>query len=174
MKPAIRKSTQILLLVFLALSGGVVVAQNGMGGPGMMGMGGPGMMGMGGPGMMGMGPMYMLNLSDAQRDKIFKINEDLHKQMWAIMSANMREHFKMKGQFTSGDKVDVSKMLAAHDRMYKSMRQMVEARAKAHNAMIDVLTKEQRDQLKNMRRGIPMGLGGGPRGGMPSPGMMMH
>jgi Spy/CpxP family protein refolding chaperone len=163
-----------------------------MGGPGMMGPGmggmmgmmmgggmGPGMMGMGpgmmGGGMMGMGPFAMLNLSDEQRAKINKIQDELHKKNWDTQGKIMEENTKLRDLYDV-DTPDPKKIGAVYERIYALKRQTIEASVEAHNKMRAVLTKEQQDQLKQMRRGGP-GMGGpgmmrGPRGmgpGMTNP-----
>jgi Spy/CpxP family protein refolding chaperone len=168
-----------------------------MGGPGMMGMGpGMGMMGMGGgmgmgPGMMGggmmgmmgggmgmmgpgmgMGPFAMLNLTDEQRAKINKIQDDLQKKNWDTQGKIMEESTKLRDLYDV-DTPDAKKISAVYERIFALKRQTIEASIDAHNKMRAVLTKEQQEQLKNWRRGgMGMGPGGyGPRG-MPGPGMM--
>jgi Spy/CpxP family protein refolding chaperone len=159
-----------------------------MGGPGMMGPGMGGMMGMGpgmgmmgmgggmGPGMMGggmgMGPLAMLNLSDEQRGKINKIQDELHKKNWDTQGKILEESTKLRDLYDA-DTPDPKKISAVYERIYALKRQTIEASIEAHNKMRAVLTKEQQEQLKNWRRGgMGMGPGGyGPRG-MPGPGMM--
>lgn len=164
----------------------------GMGGPGMMGMGpGMGMMGMGGgmgmgPGMMGggmgmmgpgmgMGPFAMLDLSDEQRAKINKIQDELHRKNWDTQGKILEESAKLRDLYDV-DTPDAKKISAVYERIYALKRQMIEANIEAHNRMRAVLTKEQQDQLKNWRRrgpgmyGYGPGMMMGPRG--MGPGMM--
>jgi len=177
MKTFYRSFFRLALLSSLFLASGVVVADSygghhgyghGYGhGSGMMGMGGPGM------GMTGRGPMSMIGLTDVQRSKINKISDNLRKTMWQIMGKSLDERARLRDLCVRGEKLDAARILAVHDRLYRIKREKVAARIQAHNAMLDVLTKEQREQLKNWHRGMPMGPGGS-RGGMPGPGMMMH
>jgi len=141
-------------------------------GPGMMGMG-PGMMGMG-PGMMGMGPgmmgggmmglhgLNMLDLGDEQRGKINAIHDKLRKQHWEVMGKMMDEHNALRDLYDA-ETLDGKKIGAAYDRIFKLKRQMIDTGIKAHNDAVAVLTKEQREQLKQLRRGRGMG-GRGPMG----------
>lgn len=146
----------------------------GMGpGMGMMGMGGgmgmgPGMMGGGmgmmGPGM-GMGPLAMLNLSDEQRAKINKIQDELHKKNWDTQGKILEESAKLRDLYDT-DTPDPKKISAVYERIYALKRQMIEASIEAHNKMRAVLTKEQQEQLRSWRRRGPGMYGYGP-------GMMM-
>jgi len=134
-------------------------------GPGMMGgygMG-PGMMGgygMG-PGMMGYGPLGSLDLSDEQRTKINKIIDAEHKQHWAIMGQMMEEQNKMRDLF-SADEPDPKKVGAVYGRIAKLQQQMLETQIQASNQVQQVLTKEQRERLREWKRG-GWGPGWGPR-----------
>lgn len=131
---------------------------------------GHGTMDMGGHGTGMMGPMHMAGLSDDQRGKINAIADEHRKKMWTLMGQRMDEQAKLRDLYAA-DTLDASKILAVYDRMHRLKREMVAAHVKAHNAMLAVLTPEQRAQLKNQRRGMPMAPGGS-RGGMPGPGMM--
>jgi len=149
-------------------------------GPGMMGGGGgygPGMMGgyggygMG-PGMMGYGALNGLDLSDEQRSKIDKIFDAERKQHWAIMGQMMEEQSKLRDLY-SIDEPDPKKVGAVYGQIAKMRQQMLETHVQASNQVQQVLTKEQRDQLRQWNRG-----GWGPRGpaagrpGTTGPGMM--
>ncbi|MFQ6021968.1 MAG: Spy/CpxP family protein refolding chaperone [Acidiferrobacterales bacterium] len=150
----------------------------GMGGPGMMGfghrhhqhhmpmMGGIGMMGMG-PGMMGMGPLWMLDLSDDQRTKLHKIQDELRKTHWNTMGKIMDESSKLSELFAA-DKPDAKKIGAVYGNIFDLRRQMIEVSIDVHNRMDAVLTKEQREQLEQMWRGRGPRYGGP---GMMGPGM---
>lgn len=176
MIPLVQGVTRFVLLAAVVTASSVAMAD--MQGPracghggSMMGMGGcgMGMMGMQGPGM---GSMHMLDLTDAQRAKINQIGDDKRKKVWQLMGQRMDEEAKLRDLYTT-DTLDAAKILAVYDRMHRIKREMVEVQVKAHNAKLAVLTPEQRGQLKNRHRGMPMGPGGS-RGGMPGPGMMMQ
>jgi Spy/CpxP family protein refolding chaperone len=147
-------------------------------GPGMMGMG-PGMMGGYGMGMMGMGPGMMwgydaLNLTDEQRAKIEKILDAERKQHWSVMGKMLDEQNKLRDLYAQ-ETPDPKKVGAVYGEMAKLRQQMIEAHVQASNEVQQVLTKEQREQLRQWNRG---GWGWGPRGpaagrpGAPGPGMM--
>jgi Spy/CpxP family protein refolding chaperone len=123
-------------------------------GPGMMGgygMG-PGMMGgygMG-PGMMGWG-LYGLNLSAKQRDEINKIFSDMHEKHWALMQAmhqDAAELYKLYSQETP----DAKAIGKIYGQIFDMQRQMIEDGITSQNRVNAILTKEQREQLREQAR----------------------
>jgi len=142
-------------------------------GPGMMGGYGMGMMGgyggygmgpgmMGGYGMMGFGPLGSLDLSGEQRARINKIIDAEQKQHWAVMGKMMEQQNKMRDLY-SADEPDPKKVGAVYGEMAKLQQQMLETHVQASNQVQQVLTKEQREQLREWNRG-EWGTGRGPRG----------
>jgi len=137
-----------------------------MGGYGGMGMGGYGMMGgYGGMGMMGYGGM--IDLSQAQRDKMEKIQQGMRKSHFAMMESMIKEREKL-AELYSQETPSPSKIGAVYGRIFAIQRQMIESGISAHNQMNKVLTKEQREQIQQWHRGMWRG-GYGPRGRMGSP-----
>ncbi|MEE9596724.1 MAG: Spy/CpxP family protein refolding chaperone [Acidiferrobacterales bacterium] len=145
-------------------------------GPGMMHMG-PGMMHMGpgmmemmrGPGMMGgmgMGRIWMLDLTKEQRANMHKLQDQVRKTNWDTMGKIMDESSKLRELFAA-DKPDPKKIGAVYGNIFDLRRQMIESKIDTHNRVDAVLTKEQREQLKQMKRGYGAGRGGH---GMMSPG----
>mgnify|MGYP001567232491 CR=1 FL=1 len=133
------------------------------GGNGHMGMmgGGYGMgSGMGMMGMMGGGALGMLDLSDEQRTKIEKIHDEERKQHLAIMGKMLDVQSKMR-ELYAADEPDPKKVGVVYGEMAKLQQQMLETHVQASNQMKALLTKEQREQLKQWHRG-----GWGPRGSM--------
>lgn len=135
-------------------------------GPGAMMGGGYGMMG-NGYGMMGgygMGPGMMmsgwgnplrsaLNLSEDQQKKIQKIQEDLAQQQWAMMQAmhtTMMDTYKKYGM---SDDMDVDAIMKTQTAMMNTHLQMLRNRLEAQKKMREVLTKEQREKLREMMYG---------------------
>jgi Spy/CpxP family protein refolding chaperone len=148
--------------------------QRGGYGPGMGMMGGGGM----GYGMMGggLGPIWTLDLSDEQRGKINKIQDELHKKNWDTQGKIIEEGAKLRDLYAA-DTPDPKKISAVYERVFALKRQKIEASIDAHNRMRAVLTKEQQEQLKQWRRGrAPMyGPGGMMRNQGPmGPGMRMQ
>ncbi|MDH3309065.1 MAG: Spy/CpxP family protein refolding chaperone [Gammaproteobacteria bacterium] len=181
----------------------------GMMGGGMMGMGGHGMgmgsgcgMGMGGSGMGmmgggmmggmgmghggGMGPVWMLDLTDDQRNQIEKIQNEARRKNWDTYGKIMDEQFKQRDLY-SGETVDAKKAGAVYGNISKLQQLVLETNIESHNRMQAVLTKEQKEQLRQWSRGgmggpgmmSPGGRGGYGPGNMPHSGMgmgpgMMH
>jgi Spy/CpxP family protein refolding chaperone len=144
----------------------------GMGyGMSMMGMGqgvmgyGMGMMG-GGADMMGpVGPYGMLDLTPEQQTRINKILDDLRKQHLAVMGKMLDEQAKLRDLFNE-EKLDSKKIGAAYDALSAQRRKLIETRADATNSIREILTKDQRDELKQMMRGKGYGKGSGMSGPM--------
>jgi Spy/CpxP family protein refolding chaperone len=123
-------------------------------GPGMMygyGMG-PGMMGgygMG-PGMMGgygSNGAGALNLTDDQRQKMTKIQEDLATTHWALMGRMQEQQYKLRDLVASG-KADDASVGKAYKGVEELRQQMWATAADARTQMDAVLTQSQRDQLR--------------------------
>jgi Spy/CpxP family protein refolding chaperone len=135
-------------------------------GPGMMwGYGGYGGMG---PGMMrgygrgygGYGPGWMmggcagyggygwagLNLTDQQREKIAKIEQDTAQKQWELMSKMHEQGYKMRELYASGQPDDAA-LKQAFDTMSALRKQMFENGLEARKQIDAVLTKEQREKL---------------------------
>ncbi len=153
------------------MGGGMMDMMMSGGGMGMMGMG-PGMMGGGlmdgmGMGMMGFGPIWLLDLTDEQRQRITKIQDDVRKKHWEVMGKIMEEHNKLRDLYQA-DELDAKKIGAVYDGIAKLRRQMVETHVQAINQARAALTKKQREQLKQWRHGGRgmMGPGGGMGPGM--------
>ena len=142
-------------------------------GPGMMGgygYGGygPGMMGgygrfegygMG-PGMMWGGPVWLLDLSTAQRDKIFTIQTELRNQNWPLMGQIMDQYAKL-GELYNADTLDAKQVGAVYGRIFALRKQMIMAGVEATSRELAVLTPEQREQLRKLRGGGYPGAGWG-------------
>ena len=151
----------------MGMGGGGMGMHRGMMGSGMMGMGG-GMMGMG-PGemgMMGMGPFMMLDLTGDQQDRINKVHDGLRKQHWEIMGKIMDEQARLRDLYNA-DTLNKKQISDTYGRIFKERQRMIETHVDAVNQINQVLTPEQRAQLRDLRRGrTPAGRG--PMG----PGMM--
>jgi Spy/CpxP family protein refolding chaperone len=128
-------------------------------GPGMMGgygMG-PGMMGgygMG-PGMMGPGmmmPYSQLDLSDAQRAKLNGIRADM-RQKQQVLGKQMRSERTKLQELYEADKPDRAAIRSQQRKILGIQRQMMDNWMAAQNQMDDLLTDEQRDELRDWERG---------------------
>ncbi len=117
-------------------------------GPGMMGGygGGYGM----GPGMMGgYGPAFAgaLNLSDEQREKITRIQEDVSTKHWELMGKMREQQFKLRELLASG-KADDAAVGKAYKHLEELRQQMWTAAQDAQKQVEASLTKSQREQLQ--------------------------
>ncbi len=137
-------------------------------GQGVMGYG-MGMMGSGMDMMGPVGPYGMLDLAPEQRTKINKILDDLRKQHLAVMGKMLDEQAKLRDLFDD-EKLDAKKIGAAYDALSAQRRNLLVLRVEATNAIREILTKEQREELKQMMRGkgcgMHSGTGPGPGGKM--------
>ena len=124
-------------------------------GYGMMGYGGYGHgYGMG-PGMMygygrgyGAGPGFALDLTDEQRAKIDKIQQDTASKQWELTAKLQDERVRLNQLYYSGKRDD-----DAAGKSYKTIsglrQQLFESRLAAQKLVDGVLTKEQRQQLSS-------------------------
>ena len=128
-------------------------------GPGMMGgygMGygmGPGMMGGSGMGY-GMGPGMMygyggqaLGLSVQQRENIAGIWNQSMQQSWPVMGELREQNFQLARLMNqeTPDRADIDK---AYRRMSDLRRKLLDQRLQARQRMLQVLTADQRKQLR--------------------------
>lgn len=129
-------------------------------GPGMMGGRGygPGMMGpgMSGPGMMmgGMGRMdaiWSLDLTDEQSGRIDKIHDELHRKHRGLMTQMWDAQDRLRDAYNAENR-DPAAIGKAYAQVSELQRQMFESHVQAEKQMEEVLTKEQREQLRREYR----------------------
>jgi Spy/CpxP family protein refolding chaperone len=115
-----------------------------MGGRGM----GPGMM-MDGMGMMGfgLGMISRLDLNDAQRRQVQRIDDELRRKNWDLMGKMHDEMSRMRDAMWT-DKRDRAAILAANKRMSELRQQMLENMLDAADKAEAVLTPPQRERLR--------------------------
>ena len=113
-------------------------------GPGMMRewRGGPGMM-RGGPG----GPFLQLDLTPDQHEKIAGIREDMRRKTWDTVGQLHSEQFKLRHLYAA-DKPDPNAIADQQKKIDDLRRTMVKARVETANQIQAVLTKEQRERLR--------------------------
>ena len=114
----------------------------GMMGPGM-GMMGPGMgygMGFGGP---------LLDLSEAQREKMVGIQRGLRQEQYERMGDMLKAREAMQAELLK-QQPDPEAVAEAFDKVSAVRREMLKARIRAQNEMRAVLTDEQREKLRGM------------------------
>lgn len=123
-------------------------------GPGMMGGGfgsGRGMMG-GGYGMMGYGGGWVdaLGLSDDQKSKINRIQDETRHEHWALMGTMMDQQAKLRDLYEAPKRDS-----AAIDETYKSIgdlrQKMLDSSVSARKRMEAVLTSKQLEKLRTYR-----------------------
>ncbi len=130
------------------------------GGPGMMG--GPGGRG----GMHGRGQgnagMHGLNLTQEQKDRIFALRHAQAPTVRAKMqeAGNARRELRA---LSMSDNFDAAKAKALAEQSSKAMAELAVMRASTGNQIYQILTPEQRAQLK--ARQERRGAGHGPQGG---------
>jgi Spy/CpxP family protein refolding chaperone len=127
-------------------------------GPGMMGMMGggygmgPSMMGMMGggygmgPGMGGL-PMGYLDLTDDQQSKLVKLGDELRHKQWDLAGKMMDEQAKLRDLYGAAQ-FDRNAIAAAYKRIGELRQQAIEARLDMLGNVEGMLTKEQRDRMR--------------------------
>ena len=115
--------------------------------------------GMDGRGPMGkqgseMRPHYLrgLNLTEAQRDKVFEVMHAQAPGMREKAKAHLAAEEALR-QLTAAPDYSELKARALADTLGKSVAEMALARAKADRQIFDLLTAEQRKQLAEMKPG---------------------
>jgi len=107
----------------------------------------------GGPGS-GYGPgggygggLAALNLSDEQREKVLKIQEENRNKNWDLMGKMRSEQFKLR-QMAYGEKLDAAAIADQQKKVDELRRQMLKSRIEARNQIAAVLTAEQKQQFR--------------------------
>jgi protein CpxP len=115
------------------------------GGPGFPGgFGGPG-------GPMGMLPMLgRLGLTDAQKDQV-KAIADSHKEDWKTLADRARTAHEGLGAAVTADTVDEALIRQKSAEVAAVDADIAVARARAHAEVLQILTAEQKTQLKSMQ-----------------------
>ena len=142
-----------LIAVALALAPVVAAAQGPGYGPGGgygPGMGyGPG--GGGGRGGMmmgyGRGGLSALDLTDAQAEKIFAIQDAQQQKNWPTMTKMRSEMFKLRRMYYD-DKADPKAVAEQQKKVDELRRAMLQSRLESRKQIDAVLTPEQRKQLR--------------------------
>jgi len=98
-----------------------------------------------------MNMVMSLDLNDEQRSKAYKLSDELKHNNWATMGLIMDESAKLR-ELYAADKPDPSAIGKVYQKMFDLQRQMIEATITIGNRAEELLTPEQRAQIKNMRR----------------------
>jgi protein CpxP len=130
----------------------------GPGGPGR-GPGGPG--GPGGP--MGMLPMLgpRIGLTDAQRDQV-KAIADSHGDEWKALADRGRAAHEAVNAAVTADAIDEALIRQKSAEAAAVDADMAVARAHAHAEVLQILTADQKAQLKKMQAGMKKRMNGRP------------
>jgi len=154
------------LLLATALAGALPLAAYAQPAPPVAGPGMPG-----GPGMHEGGPGFLrgLDLSEAQRDKIFAIHHALAPQMRDKFKIVRKSHEDLRALSTS-PQYDDAKAKALADAGARAMADIALLKARSEHDIYALLTPEQKAQAEknheNFRRG-PMSMGEHGHRGMP-------
>ena len=93
----------------------------------------------------------MLNLSADQQSRISKLTDQLNHDNWAKQGMINDESAKLRDLYEA-DKRDPAAIGEEYKKIFDLKRQMIEAYLATQNQIEDLLTPEQRDQLKSLRR----------------------
>lgn len=99
-----------------------------------------------------MNMIMSLDLSDEQRSKINKLSDELKHNNWTTKGLIMDESAKLRDLYAA-DKREPSAIGKEYQKIFDLQRQMIEATITAQNRIEELLTPDQRAQLKNMRHG---------------------
>ena len=119
-------------------------------GPGNMGMMGMGNMGFGNMGMMRNNNMHMLDLTTSQRKSIRDIQKATRTQQFT-MHDKLTEYADDLSSLYNEDKPNAKKIGSIYKKIFDLKRQQVELRINTKNKAYDVLTKEQKEKLKEWK-----------------------
>jgi Spy/CpxP family protein refolding chaperone len=92
-----------------------------------------------------------LDLSDEQRAKINKLSDELKHNNWVAMGLVMDESAKLRDLYAA-DKRDPSAIGKEYQKIFDSERRKIESMIDTQNRIEDLLTPEQRVQLKGMHQ----------------------
>ncbi|MGD8483232.1 MAG: periplasmic heavy metal sensor [Thioalkalispiraceae bacterium] len=114
---------------------------------GSMGMGhmGMGRMDMG---RMGMGFTSMLELSAQQRKALRDIHRNNRTQRWALKD-KIADYSDQLRTLYDADKPDAKTIGSVYEKIFDIQRQLIEHNINMRNQQYDVLTKKQKEKLKN-------------------------
>lgn len=97
------------------------------------------------------GMVMALDLSDDQRAKINKLSDELKHNNWLAMGLVMDESAKLRDLY-GADKRDPSAIGKEYQKIFDSERRMIELMIDTQNRIEELLTPEQRTQLKGMHQ----------------------
>lgn len=104
--------------------------------------------------MNGMGPMTMvrgLDLTEEQQKQVKQITRDLRKKHWAMMEQRMTLAEQLDDAYSASEKPDPAKISELYGKYFEIRKQMIQDSLEARNKIYDLLTAEQREQLKSQK-----------------------
>ena len=101
--------------------------------------------------MMGSNMYRMLNLSDDQRARIGKLSDALNHDNWAKQGLINDESAKLRDLYDA-DKRDPAAIGEEYKKVFDLKRQMIESYLNTQNQIEEILTPEQRAQMKDLQR----------------------
>ena len=102
----------------------------------------------------GLGPIWTLDLTQAQRTELGKIQDGLRKQHWALQGKLQDQYAKLR-DLNAAETPDKGATDAVYDEIFKLRRQFVQTTTDAQAKADKVLTAEQRQAVTGWRRGGP-------------------
>lgn len=102
-----------------------------------------------------MGIVRTLNLSDDQRAAINKLTDELQHRNWGLLGMIRDETAKLRDLYEA-DRRDPAAIGAEYQKIFDLKRQIIESILVTQNKVEDLLTPEQRKQLQQARRAMPM------------------
>ena len=111
---------------------------------------GMGPMGYGHMGMMGNNYMHMLNLSESQRKSIRNIQKETRTQHLSLHDKLTESADKLYSLYKA-DKPDAKKIGSIYKNIFDVKRQQIELSITTKNKTYDILTKEQKETLKEWK-----------------------
>ena len=98
----------------------------------------------------GMSMIWALNLSEDQKSKVYKLSDELVHTNWATQGLINDETAKLRDLYEA-DKRDPTAIGKEYQRIFDLKRQMIEAYLNTQNRISELLTSEQRDEMKRSR-----------------------
>nr|VFK02376.1 MAG: LTXXQ motif family protein [Candidatus Kentron sp. H]VFK02812.1 MAG: LTXXQ motif family protein [Candidatus Kentron sp. H]VFK05728.1 MAG: LTXXQ motif family protein [Candidatus Kentron sp. H] len=87
-------------------------------------------------------------LSDEQRKKIYDILDKLRRNHWELMGKNMDYSAELRDLYRA-ERLDAKAIGAVYGKIFDIKRQMIESGIEAKQKAMDLLTDEQRKQLRS-------------------------
>ena len=99
-------------------------------------------------GMNMMRRMGVTDLTEEQQNSITGIHDSMRKSHWQLMGSAMDEQVNLRDAMAA-DRPDPASVGEIYGRMFDLKRKMIESRLETHNAVLDLLSAEQKAQMKN-------------------------